>query len=96
MLTEVLEVKRYLGCLFGVGENIPDGVYAIPTKTSKGNAFMRCEIKNNEFFGNTNYKLFWDEKLKICWYTNRKPLFRKESKYNKIYRKTQNHRYKIL
>ena len=43
MLREFNEVKRFLGTKFGMAENVPDGIYAIPTKTSKGNAFMRYE-----------------------------------------------------
>ena len=89
MLQDFYEVKRFLGAKFGMGENVPDGVYAIPTKTSKGNAFMRYESKNNSAFGNNNFKLYWDENLTISWYDSKKPFFRKESKFSKAYRKLQ-------
>lgn len=89
MLAEFNEVKRFLGTKFGMGENVPDGIYAIPTKTSKGNAFMRFESKNNTAFGNDNFKLYWDEKLTISWYDLKKPFFLKESIFSKVYRKLQ-------
>ena len=89
MLREFNEVKRFLGTKFGMDENVPDGVYAIPTKTSKGNAFMRFESKNNTAFGSDNFKLYWDENLTISWYDSKKPFFRKESKFSKQYRKLQ-------
>ena len=55
MFEEINQVKRFLGAKFGIGENIPDGIYAIPTNTSKGNAFMKYEIKNNAQHGDGNY-----------------------------------------
>ena len=88
MLQEFNEVKRFLGTKFGLGENVPDGVYAIPVKTSRGNAFMRFESKNNTAFGNNNFKLYWDENLTISC-DSKKPFFRKESKFAKQYRKLQ-------
>lgn len=74
MLTEFNEAGNYLKQKFPDG-NAPDGVYAIPTDTSKGPAFMRLELKNNKSFGGNNFSLFWDEALTVSWYTNPKPEF---------------------
>lgn len=41
MIGEANEVQKYFALRFGIGNRIPDGMYAIPTVTSKGNAFMR-------------------------------------------------------
>ena len=89
MFAEIKLVKRFLGAKFGHGENIPDGIYAIPTKTSKGNAFMKYETKNNCSHGKNNFLLFWDEKLTKSWYDSRKPLFLRESSFNKAFRKLE-------
>ncbi len=71
MLQEVNEAQQFLKNKFGKGNIVPDGTYAIPTNTSKGNAFMRVEIKNNnEMF---HFDLWWDEALTISWYDNHKP-----------------------
>ncbi len=89
MLSEVNTVKRFLGIKFGYGEIIPDGVYAVPCTTSKGNAFMKMTFKDGQPFGKRNYWLFWDEKLTIDWYDNPKPFFRKETKFTKLFRKIE-------
>lgn len=69
MITEFNEVKKYLLGRFGEPEKVPNGIYAIPTETSKGNAYMKYEHPK----GNENFMLFWDEELKISWYDNPKP-----------------------
>lgn len=89
MLSEINQAKRFLGAKFGYGENIPDGIYSIPTQTSKGNAFMKYEIKNNNQHGENNYMLFWDENLTISWYTSKKPIFLNESAFSKAFRKLE-------
>ena len=89
MIAEVNQVKRFLGAKFGYGENIPDGIYAIPTNTSKGNAFMKMEIKNNSQHGEGNFMLFWDENLKFSWYTEPKPDIFRESKFSKAFRELE-------
>lgn len=89
MLSEFNEVKKFLGTKFGMNENVPDGVYAVPVKTSTGNAFMRFESKNNTAYGDDNFRLYWDEKLTISWYDSKRPLFLKESKFSKAYRRFQ-------
>lgn len=90
MVKEFNEVKRYLGARFGIGNRVPDGIYAVPTNTSKGRAFMRFECRDEKPFGDNNFKLYWDEGLKISWYDAKKPLFRKESKFARAYRKLKN------
>lgn len=87
MILEILTAKRYLGARFGIGETIPDGVYPIPIYTSKGKAFMRYEVRNNEAYGSDNFKLFWDEALTLCFDTTSKPFFVKESKFSAAFRK---------
>ena len=89
MLQEVKEVKKFLGAKFGYGEFIPDGVYAIPTNTRKGKAFMKYESKNGSQSGEDNFHLYWDEKLTMSWFDCKKPLFLKESKFSKAFRKLQ-------
>jgi len=87
MISEYNQVKRYLGIRFGYGNPIPDGTYAVPTQTSKGNAFMKMEFKDEKTVGEKNFHLYWDEKLTIDWYSNPKPLFLTESKFAKLFRK---------
>jgi len=73
MLAEFNEAGNYLKKRFPDG-NAPDGIYAIPTQTSKGDAFMRLQLKDNKSFGGDNFSLYWDEELTISWYTNEKPV----------------------
>ena len=89
MLSEMNLAKRYLGARFGYGEPIPDGIYAIPCKTSKGNAFMKMEIKNDKPAGDKNFWLFWDEELTISWYNTENPKC-SESPFSKAFRKLIN------
>jgi hypothetical protein len=86
MMAEMNLAKRFLGAKFGVGEKIKDGVYAIPTTSSKGNAFMRLEMKGGEGAGSDNFKLFWDEALTLDWYAGPKPGKIAESKWVKAFR----------
>lgn len=86
MITEFNEAKRFLGIKFGYGEPIKDGTYAIPTITSKGDAFMLLEIKNGEPSGKSNFLLYWDEELKISWYDKPKPENLPQSKFAKLFR----------
>ena len=86
MTTEFNEAKRFLGIKFGYGEPIKDGLYAIPTTTSKGDAFMSLQIKDGNPFGNGNFKLYWDEDLHISWYNKPKPENLKQSKFAKLFR----------
>lgn len=89
MLAEFNQVKRFLGAKFGIGENVPDGIYAIPTQTSRGDAFMKFVSKDNRGNGIDNFRLFWDENLTISWADNEKPESISESEYSKQYRKLQ-------
>lgn len=89
MLSEFNQVKMFLGAKFGHIAVIPDGIYSIPTNTSKGKAFMKMEFKNNNAIGKENFKLFWDENLTISWYDSKKPFFIKESKFSKAFRKLE-------
>lgn len=87
MVKEVNQAKRFLGLKFGYGEVLQDGVYAIPTDTSKGDAFMRLEIVKGDFGGTENFKLFWDEKLTVSWYVNEKPRISRESDFASLFRR---------
>lgn len=66
MLAEVNEAKAFLIEKFGSVENVKAGVYAIPTETSKGKAFMRVEILPD--MGMKHFDLWWDEALTKSWY----------------------------
>ena len=90
MISEIKQVKRFLGAKFGYGEPLQDGVFAVPTQTPKGEAFMRFEIVNGNPAGKDNFKLFWDEDLKFSWYDQPKPSDLKESKFSKAFRQLDN------
>lgn len=66
MLAEVTKAKNFLVSKFGSVENIKPGSYAIPTETSKGDAFMRVII--NAEMGMSSFELFLDEELTKSWY----------------------------
>lgn len=68
MLSEINEVQQYFKNKFGSTKNTPDCIYAIPTNTSRGVAFMRIEIKDAELHGKNNFMLFKDDELKESWY----------------------------
>lgn len=85
-MAEMNLAKRFLGAKFGYGEKLKDGVYAIPTTTSKGYAFMRLEIKGGDAAGKENFKLFWDEALTASWYDAEKPEGLTESAYSQAFR----------
>ncbi len=90
MLSEVAQVKRFFGIKFGMGEKIADGIYAVPTDTSRGHAFMKMEIINGKFGGNDNFHLWWDEKLTINWYlTEERPADLKESRFAILFRQIE-------
>jgi len=86
MLSEINQVKRFFGIKFGYGEVILDGIFAVPTSTSKGKAFMKMEVVNGEPSGSQNFLLFWDEDLTISWYDTPKPIGLKESDFSKAFR----------
>ena len=73
MIAEQLYVKKYLGARFGIGEKVPDGIYAIPIDAAKGIAFIRLELKNGKGVGDSNFSLFWDEALTVSYYDNDQP-----------------------
>lgn len=87
MLKDAKLVKQYFGLRFGIGERCSDGVYAVPCETSKGNAFMKMTIKNNEFSGKDNFSLFWDEKLTLSFYDTPKPNVFRESLFSDLFRR---------
>ena len=66
MLAEVNEAKAFLIEKFGSVENVKAGIYAVPTETSKGIAFMRVEITPE--MGMKDFHLFRDEELTESWY----------------------------
>jgi hypothetical protein len=94
MITEMMQVKRFLGIKFGYGEPIADGVYAIPTTTSKGNAFMKLEMKEGNAEGKDNFSLYWDEKLTLSWYYTDKPENLEEGKFSTLFRQIEEERVK--
>lgn len=69
MLAEVNEAKGFLIDKFGSIENVKPGIYAIPTQTSKGAAFMRVEILPD--MGMKHFDLWKDEALTESWYENK-------------------------
>ena len=89
MIAEMNQAKRFLGAKFGYGETLQDGIFAIPTTTSKGDAFMKMEIVNGNPGGKDNFMLFWDEALTISWYNSEKPTDVKESEFSKAFRKLE-------
>lgn len=67
MLHEANLAKQYLIEKFGSPENVKAGEYAIPVKTSKGDAFMKVVVNDK---GNLyDFRLFKDEALTESWYT---------------------------
>ena len=94
MLSEVKQVKRFFGIKFGMGEKIEDGIYAVPTETSRGPAFMKMEIIDGEFGGKDNFHLWWDEQLTINWYkTEERPADLKESRFAILFRQIEECRF---
>jgi len=69
MISEVIETQKFLREKFG--ENVPAGTYAIPTKTSKGKAFMKVTVSSDGYL--SGFDLYWDEEFKHSWYTEKKP-----------------------
>lgn len=69
MLSEVNEAKDFLAKKFNGVENVKPGIYAIPTETSKGPAFMKVEIMPD--MGMRDFHLFKDEALTESWYEDR-------------------------
>jgi hypothetical protein len=65
MLKAVNEAKDFLIGKFGSVENVKAGVYAVPTETSKGKAFMRVEITPD--MGMKDFSLFKDEAFTKSW-----------------------------
>lgn len=66
MLIEVNKAKKYLIDKFGSLDKVIPGKYAIPTETSKGPAFMRCEI--GEDMNMSGFDLWLDEEMTKTWY----------------------------
>lgn len=65
MLVELNEAKRFLIEKFGSVEEVKSGIYAVPTNTSKGPAFMKVVI--NEEMGMSDFSLWLDEELTLSW-----------------------------
>ena len=64
MIKEVQEAKKYFAEKYN--GNTPSGTYAVPTRTSKGEAFLRVDVDVFGYF--SNFELFTDEKLTKSWY----------------------------
>ncbi len=69
MLTEVNEAKAFLEKKFNGLKNVKAGVYAMPTNTSKGDAFMRVEITPDMKM--KGFDLWKNEELTESWYENK-------------------------
>lgn len=83
MLSELREAKRYLGARFGYGERIPNGDYAVPTNTSKGNAYMKVVVSSDGSI--SGFNLFWDQEMEYDW-NGPKPESTFESAFSKSFR----------
>ena len=72
MLAEVNKAKDFFKNKFGepLSETVKVGAYAIPTQTSKGDAFMKVVVSDTGLLH--CFELFWDEELTISWYTHKK------------------------
>ena len=70
MLNEVNAAQRFFKEKFGEGVMPPAGDYAVPTETSKGDAFMRVGITKEGKLH--HFDLWWDEAMTISWYTHNK------------------------
>lgn len=68
MLAELNEAKKFLINKFGSLEKVKPGTYAVPTHTSKGDAFMKVVITPE--MGMKDFHLFKDEQLTLSWYEN--------------------------
>ncbi|WP_336704408.1 hypothetical protein [Chryseobacterium indologenes] len=66
MLAELNEAKRFLIEKFRSVEDVKPGVYAVPTNTSKGPAFMKVIVNNQ--MGMSDFSLWLDEELTRSWY----------------------------
>lgn len=94
MIAEVKLVKRFLGAKFGYGEELQTGVYAVPAWAGNRKAFMRIEISHGNFSGEHNFKLYWDEDLKLPYkMEKKKPRVKRDSKFAKAFRKLEEARY---
>lgn len=65
MITEVNEAQKFLISKYGSAEKVPVGTHAIPTKTSKGKAFMAVTIDAK--MNMSGFALFLDEELTQPW-----------------------------
>lgn len=61
MFKAVTEAQDYLIKKFGGAENVKPGAYAVPTTTSKGQAYMKVVIDDK--MGMSGFHLFKDEQL---------------------------------
>ena len=87
MLAEIRLAKRFLGAMFGYGEPLLDGTYAIPTTMYNTPAFMSLKVNNGVMGG---IKFYWDEKLTMDCHKTPKPNDTpKESNFAKAFRKLE-------
>ena len=61
MIAEINKSQKYLHQKFGT--NLKPGVYAVPVFTSKGHAFMRVVLDENNLL--SDFELFKNKKLTI-------------------------------
>ncbi|MEN5306809.1 hypothetical protein ABE425_04795 [Chryseobacterium cucumeris] len=66
MLIELGRSIEWLSDKFGSVEAIQPGIYAIPTETSRGPAFMKVRV--NEDMKISDFTLWIDEKFTQSWY----------------------------
>lgn len=68
MKQTTLKLKKYLGLIFGHGEKILNGNYAVPVNSSRGPAFLKLEVVDGEIKENITFSNFyWDENLQFSW-----------------------------
>lgn len=70
MLAEANKANAFFNQKFGKGKHVPAGEYAVPTDTSRGDAFMKVIVSEDQYL--SDFKLYWDENFQISWYTHKK------------------------
>ncbi|WP_336689395.1 MULTISPECIES: hypothetical protein [unclassified Chryseobacterium] len=65
MFSEIQKTQKFLKQKFGDLNKVPPGVYAIPTTTAVGDAFMRVVV--GEDLGLSDFSLWVDEALTESW-----------------------------
>jgi hypothetical protein len=64
MLAEVNQAQKHI--IAHHGANPEPGDYAVPTQTSRGDAFMKVTL--NKELSMSGFRLFWDKEFTLSWY----------------------------